>query len=276
LNFVQKAVWFVESHFRETVTLEEIAQTCGVSAYHLTRTFATSMGIPLMRYVRARRLSEAARQLIQTKANIVDVALETGYGSHEAFTRAFRDQFDLTPEQLRAQGHANNITLVEALSMHSSTMTRIQPPRLESEGPRIIAGLIQRHDCSNPAGIPEQWQRFSKWIGNIPGQIGDAAYGINSNFDEEGTFDYMCGVQVSGESTIPSDLKVLKLPAQTYAVFEHAGHIAGIRGSFTSIWNWFSASDLKPTEAPNLEKYGRQFDPATGLGGLEIWIPIQK
>jgi AraC-like DNA-binding protein len=85
---VQKAVWFVESHFRETVTLEEIAQTCGVSAYHLTRTFATSMGIPLMRYVRARRLSEAARQLIQTKANIVDVALETGYGSHEAFTQS--------------------------------------------------------------------------------------------------------------------------------------------------------------------------------------------
>ena len=60
---VQKAPWYVESHSRESISLEDIADACKVSPFHLTRAFAATMGLSLMRYVRARRLSEAARQL---------------------------------------------------------------------------------------------------------------------------------------------------------------------------------------------------------------------
>ena len=60
---VQKALWYVESHSRESISLEDIADACKVSPFHLTRAFAATMGLSLMRYVRARRLSEAARQL---------------------------------------------------------------------------------------------------------------------------------------------------------------------------------------------------------------------
>ena len=101
---VQKALWFVESHSREPITLEDIARACKVSPFHLTRAFAASMGLSLMRYVRARRLSEAARQLAEGADDILGIALDVGYGSHEAFTRAFRDHFLLTPEQVRAPG----------------------------------------------------------------------------------------------------------------------------------------------------------------------------
>ncbi len=100
---VQKALWYVESHSRESITLDDIAGACKVSPFHLTRLFATTMGLSLMRYVRARRLCEAARLLAQGADDILAVALAVGYGSHEAFTRAFRDQFGLTPEQVRAR-----------------------------------------------------------------------------------------------------------------------------------------------------------------------------
>ncbi len=63
MNPVQKALWFVESHSREPITLEDIAQASNVSPFHLTRAFAGIMGLSLMRSVRTRRLSEAARQL---------------------------------------------------------------------------------------------------------------------------------------------------------------------------------------------------------------------
>ena len=59
-----------------------------------------------------RRLSEAARVLANGSPDILTVALDFGYGSHEAFTRAFRDQFGMTPESVRAQGHLDNVNLV--------------------------------------------------------------------------------------------------------------------------------------------------------------------
>src|SRR6516225_9632230 len=113
----QKALWYVEKHSREAISLDEIARACHVSTFHLTRAFAATMGLSLMRYVRGRKLSEAARQLASGADDILRLALDTGYGSHEAFTRAFRDQFALTPEQVRAQGHLTNIPLVEAITM---------------------------------------------------------------------------------------------------------------------------------------------------------------
>jgi AraC family transcriptional regulator len=123
MNPVQKALWFVESHSRDPITLEDIAKACNVSAFHLTRAFAATMGLSLMRYVRSRRLSEAARQLAQGADDILSVAIHVGYGSHEAFTRAFREQFALTPEQVRAQGHLNNISMTEAIVMNTTSIT---------------------------------------------------------------------------------------------------------------------------------------------------------
>jgi AraC family transcriptional regulator len=103
---VQKALWFVESHSREAITLEDIAKVCNVSAFHLTRAFTATMGLSLMRYVRARRLSEAARQLAQGADDILSVALDAGYGSHSGasgFPRpAIRPQ-RLQPSSVTAQ-----------------------------------------------------------------------------------------------------------------------------------------------------------------------------
>src|SRR5215469_3816485 len=141
---VQKAMWFVESHSREPISLEEIAEACDVSPFHLTRAFAASTGLSLMRYVRARRLSEAARQLAQGAGDILRLALDAGYGSHEAFTRAFVERFAITPEQLRSQGHLNHIQLQEAITMNASQAANLAPPRFETLKPKMMAGIVER------------------------------------------------------------------------------------------------------------------------------------
>lgn len=274
---VLKALWSVESHSREPVTLESIARSCRVSAFHLTRAFAAATGLSLMRYVRARRLTEAARRLAEGAADILAVALDAGYGSHEAFTRAFRDQFDLTPEQVRAQAHTDNLLLVEPIIMSATPATELEPPRFENFRPILFAGLVARYDCQSPAGIPDQWQVFGPDIGRIPGQVGQIAYGVIYNFDSDGSFDYMSAVEVSGPSDLPKGLTTLHVPARKYAVFYHRGHIAGIRGTMSAIWGqWLPKSGHKAFEGPTLERYGPEFDPRTGIGGLEIWVPIQE
>jgi AraC-like DNA-binding protein len=63
MNPAQKALWFIESHLADQLTLDEIAGVAGISRFHMVRAFAAATGLSVMRYVRARRLSEAARAL---------------------------------------------------------------------------------------------------------------------------------------------------------------------------------------------------------------------
>src|SRR5712664_2955514 len=102
MNTAQKAIWYIESHLGEALTLDEISGVAGISRFHMVRAFAAATGCSVMRYVRARRLSEAARALAAGAPDILSLALDADYGSHEAFTRAFRDHFGLTPEAVRS------------------------------------------------------------------------------------------------------------------------------------------------------------------------------
>ena len=124
MNPVGKALWYIDSHFAGDITLEEIARASGVSRFYLSRAFGEATGRSVMRYVRGRRLTNAARSLSAGASDILSVALEAGYGSHEAFTRAFRDQFGLTPETVRAQCHLGNLELVEPIKMDENTHRR--------------------------------------------------------------------------------------------------------------------------------------------------------
>ena len=93
-----KALWYIETHFGHDISLDRVAQAAGVSRFHLARVFEVRMGHSVMGYVRARRLAIAARQLAAGAPDILAVALEAGYGSHEAFTRAFAAAYGITPE----------------------------------------------------------------------------------------------------------------------------------------------------------------------------------
>jgi AraC family transcriptional regulator len=91
VSFPDKALWIIERNSTQPLTLDGIAAACGVSRSHLAHAFGTATGVSVMQYVRARRLSAAAQALAAGAPDILSIALETGYGSHEAFTRAFRE-----------------------------------------------------------------------------------------------------------------------------------------------------------------------------------------
>lgn len=276
MNPAEKALWFVESHFAREISLDDVAASAGVSRYHLTRAFAAATGMPVMAYAKARRLSEAAKALARGAPDILAVALEAGYGSHEAFTRAFRDQFGMTPEQLRQGRILDIIALVEPIPMDDKPKN-LTPPRIETGRTLLIAGFSERYTHATSAAIPSQWQRFQRHLGHVPGQAGTVAYGVFHNTDDSGHMDYMTGVEVSDFSDLPKDFARLRIPQHVYAIFRHDGHISGIRGTMSAIWNgWLPQSGYEAADAPGLERYDETFDPETGLGGFEIWIPIRK
>jgi AraC family transcriptional regulator len=276
MNPVAKALWYVENNFAGEITLDEIAGVAGVSRYHVSRAFGEAIGRPITHYVRGRRLTEAARALASGATDILTVALEAGYGSHEAFTRAFREQFGLTPESVRAQRHLGNIELVEAVSMNHAILTDLAEPRFESRNAFLVAGLSARYDYEScGGGIPAQWQRFAPYIGNVAGQIGSDAYGVRYNSDDSG-LDYLCGVEVGELSQLPPELSRVRVPANRYAVFTHRGHISAIRSTWHAIWNkWLPKSGHQLADAPDFERYGKEFDAKSGSGEVEIWVPLR-
>ena len=276
-NPAGKALWFIESYFHGELSLDDIAACGCVSRFHLSRAFETATGYAVMRYVRARRLTEAARRLAHGAPDILAVAIDAGYGSHEAFTRAFREQFGLTPEALRAQGHLDNIALVEPIKMDESLLARLEPPRFVDGKPLFVAGSSERYHCESSSGIPAQWQRFGAIFGKVPGQVGNVAYGVCYNPDDSGNFDYLCGVEVADFSALPDELSRVRIGAQRYAVFTHREHISTIRRTWNTIWNkWLPESGHAPADAPNFERYSEQFNPVTGMGGVEIWLPLKR
>jgi len=282
VSVTAKALWYIESHLDSELSLDAVAAAAGVSRFHLSRAFAESTGTSVAGYMRGRRLSEAAKALVQGAPDILAVALDAGYGSHEAFTRAFRQHFGLTPEQLRAQAHTDNIPLQEPIRMNQAATTSLASPRLDTSlrlirgDAMLIFGLAQRCPRVGDAAIPSQWNSFVPHLGHIDRQIGSVAYGVIYNSDDSGNYDYICGVAVDQFPSRPPEFTRLRIPPQHYAVFEHRDHVAAIAGTWKAIWEQgLAASACKAVDGPAFERYDERFDPRTGLGGLEIWVPVQ-
>ena len=159
---------------------------------------------------------------------------------------------------------------------------RLDAARLEEGPPLMIAGIRGHFTGSSSGQIADQWTRFIPLVGKISGAKGAAAYGVcfDSSMVGKG-FDYLCGVEVSRSSRLPAGFRKVNLPAQKYAVFPHRGHVSEIVHTVKAIYGrWLptsghavpAASARRPTF---FERYGEEFNPRTGRGGIEIWLPIR-
>ncbi len=85
----------------EQLTLHELAQKLGYSDFHVSRKFRQIAGMPFRDYLRYRKLAFALKELRDTPQGILDIALKYGFSSHEAFTRAFKEAYGITPGEYR-------------------------------------------------------------------------------------------------------------------------------------------------------------------------------
>jgi len=277
MSLTNKALWVIERNLERSLTLADLADACGVSRYHLAHAFGAATGIPLMQYIRKRRLTVAAHRLASGQApDILKLALDTGYESHEAFSRAFRGQFGTTPEKVRRQKTAETLPLIRALKARNNIETTLAPPRLVAGAPMLLVGLAERHSIEATECIPAQWQRFMASYGEISHKADPIPLAVSTNMDDDGTFEYVCAVQVDDASDLPKGLIQLRVPAQRYAVFQHLEHVSTIATTYSAIWNyWLPAHIHKAADGPGLERNLKTFNPQTGLGGMEIWIPLE-
>lgn len=165
--------------------------------------------------------------------------------------------------------------------MKPSPLRHLGEPRLVDGKSLLIAGLRSRYEAGTMDSIPEQWQRFLPHTGKIPQQAGRAAYGVCWQASDGEAIEYLTGVEVRGFAGLRGEFTVVSIPAQRYAIFSHREHVSRLRETVDAIFNqWLPGSGydaaIDAAETPAfLERYSEEFDAKTGMGGMEVWVPIQ-
>lgn len=103
-NVIDKTIEFIEANLDQELSLDGIARNAGYSKFHLDRLFAEQVGCTIYKYIKMRRLTNAASQLIEDDTPIVEVAHQANYSSQQAFTLAFRQLYHCTPDSYRKIG----------------------------------------------------------------------------------------------------------------------------------------------------------------------------
>lgn len=85
----------------EAMTLSVLSRKLNYSEFYITRKFKEISGMTFRNYLRRRKLAFALKELRDSERNILDIALNYGFSSHEAFTRAFKALYGITPSEYR-------------------------------------------------------------------------------------------------------------------------------------------------------------------------------
>ena len=101
---IEEVIRYIRAHINEPLNREVLAEVAGFSVPHFHRVFTAHVGESAISYIRRLRLERAARKLRMGAVDITEVALAAGYETHAAFSKAFKQQFGLSPSQFRQLG----------------------------------------------------------------------------------------------------------------------------------------------------------------------------
>ncbi|KAA5803578.1 AraC family transcriptional regulator [Alkalicaulis satelles] len=274
-SLLARILWQIESAGEKKLRVSDIAKENGISVFHLTRVFTIKTGSSPARFLRMRRLTQAAYRLTGTDKSIVEIALRAGYGSQEAFTRAFSAAFAVTPAAVGKGAAIPKHLIQESITLpNTETYTPLMPPRFELIKARRIVGLSARYSFETNGAIPAQWVEFITRAEAEGLTLAGQSFGVCHGMTEDGTFSYLAGVEADTH-TIPKGFSCVTIQEGRYAVFTHFGSAATLRDTVEVIWNrYLPQARFQNTGAPDFELYPAEYNPTDPKGKVEIWIPI--
>lgn len=285
ISGLQSAIDYIEDHLTEELDYVEIAKRAYSSSFHFQRVFGILCGYTLGEYIRNRRLTRAAADLLLSDAKVIDVALQYGYDSPESFSRAFARFHGVTPSQAK-----RDRTALKSFSRLSVKLIlaggNVMDYRIEKTDAIEIVMKKERFTGGSEVSkmqIPALWARSCE-DGTIPmlcrhldpgSPLGEALVGVSLSDPEEGDFDYGIGV-ASKSGQIEDGLSRVSLPAATWIVFPCRGKIPD--AFFTLIKRIYSEFFPTSEYQPNgmcLEVYpGEKINMEDYYG--EFWISVEK
>jgi predicted transcriptional regulator YdeE/AraC-like DNA-binding protein len=292
LQMIQRAVDYIENHLHEEFTVDSVARAAGLSRWHFQVIFSAIVGDTLKEYIRKRRLTAAAIALGKTDERIITLALDAGFESHEAFTRAFRTMFGLTPAACRKAGpksvlirHKPKITraylnhLYQDITM-KPVIKELAPMHIAGFGGRFISAISP--DANNFTVIPKLWGDYMKHRAVLENRLSPTDYGVVICLGEKDRKShpdemlYIAGTAVTDVKHLPKGMISAAIPTGKYAVFTHRGPVENIRHTVNYIYaSWLPKFGRKLRDAPHLEVYDERFKLGHADSELDVCVPVE-
>lgn len=286
ISELNRLVDLVEEHLGEEFDVGEIAKSLGTTEYHLRRMFSSLSGMPLSDYVRRRRMTAAAADLVRGEGDLLDIAVRHGYGSAEAFGRAFRAVHGARPSDVRRDGGPlrSQPQLRFRLKVEGNTTmdTRIvEHPAFRLIGHAARVPLI--HEGINPhiqrhvAALPQQEHARLKALSSTePGGLLQVCDDLDPDSREGTELTYLHGVAVPAGSAAPQDLDVIEAPGGRWAVFHTSGpHPQALQDTWAATASeWFPSHPWRLRPGPSIVAIldrAEDFSTAT----CELWLPVE-
>lgn len=284
LSPLERAIEYIENHLNENISLSDVSRETGYSYYHMTRLFSSVLGESVGHYINRRRLYNASEKLIYSHKRVIDIALDCGFESPEAFSRAFKAAFGSSPIDYRKAGldlvvNAKRKLAPEDVSHIANNISR-SPEFVIMEETRV-AGLRGMTSLSNNR-LPGMWKEFLRLHKDLFTAVG-AGYGIcetqQTVYTKDGDvlFAAMVGSPVNDFEKLPQTLATKTLCAGRYAVFTHRGTFANLFKTYQYIFGTWLATTKEELDArEDFEVYEREVlsfgDPNNEV---KIFIPIK-
>ncbi|WP_307793225.1 AraC family transcriptional regulator [Microbacterium stercoris] len=286
IEILNRLVAEVEAHIGDELDVDALAGAMGTTGYHARRMFSSLAGMPVSEYVRRRRMTVAAADVIGDE-ELLTIAVRYGYGSTEAFGRAFRAVHGVSHGDvrrdggpLRSQPQLRFRLTVEGSTPMDARITERPAFRLIGHAARVplihegINPHIQAHIASLPA---EEHARLKQLSDTDPAgllqvtadQDPDAAVGTE--------LTYLHGVAVSTATAVPDDLDAIEVPAGAWAVFRTSGeHPAALQAAWAATaTDWFPSNPWRLRPGPSIVAIldrAPDFSTAT----CELWMPVER
>lgn len=287
LASLEKAIEYIEQNLEEELYSEDIAKAAGYSLYHLSHIFTAVIGEPIGSYIQKRRLSNSCKKLLYTKKRIIDIALDSGFGSSEAFSRAFKSTYGVSPIIYR-KNNADLYTgtkkmLDRETILHLAKGITIKPHIVELD--KITVAGIRGETSTLDNVLADLWNRLFEICSQIPASPEARRFGIcetdrtKTYISKDGNvaFSEIVGIEVDGLGQLPEGVDTKIIPGGRYAVFTHRGTVDTLIKTYDYIWgSWILFTKETLDDREDFEIYDERFLGADNADTqIDIYIPVK-
>lgn len=281
---IGQAIVFIENHLCEPIAACDAAMAVSYSYHHFHRYFSAVMGETIGSYIRSRRLTQAAWELVHTSKKVIDIGLSLQFDTAEGFARAFKERYGMTPTEYRKRG------IDVLIGNRQPSWAPDQPvitygaltPEIVAVPEIRMAGLRFDATVGGMEMIPV-WQRFEAQI--PAGLLSNNRYGVfeaakacsTGDFHADSAVTAFAGVEVRENDPVPQHLQGKKLRGGDYARFTHRGTVDTLIRTYRYIWGvWFPKSGFDLADRDDFECYTERFLGADDeRSEIDIYFPIK-
>lgn len=285
LEQIQLGVDFIEARLDEDFALADVARAGALSQWHFQRIFRSLTGETLKGYIRARRLARSLDRLLEGGLRVLDIGLLAGFESQEAYARAFKKQFGLTPTEYRSIGRKSlflhKLELDQDVLRHLDRNVSREPDLHEQRPMRLIGMRTEFYGPDSAKDnmsqrLPELWEGFLPRVADVEPQVPGALYGVVSQTrPNTDLLAYHAAVEVPPDAAVPPGMVEVGVPGGLYARFEHRGEAQTVDRTVAYAYStWLIRSGMRHTSGPDLEVYDHRWHPTGADSVLTYALPV--